>query len=193
VESQEGCENDSVRGRANDRQAMRENRIDLPQAPRVVYFIGLAGAGKSYVGDLIGRRAGYHVYHADQDLPSEMREAIRRNVPWTEEQRDRFYSQVRKRTIELARIHPKLAVTQATYKQKHRELMLEEVRDIEFIWIVASQEVIACRLKERGDYVSVEFFERTKHHFELPPKETKIVINNGGDDYIVRQLIAYYG
>ncbi|BAX53158.1 hypothetical protein PDPUS_1_01784 [Photobacterium damselae subsp. piscicida] len=46
--------------------------LNLTYAPNVLFLFGLSGAGKSYVGDVIGQHSGWHVYHADEDLTQEM-------------------------------------------------------------------------------------------------------------------------
>ena len=112
---------------------------------------------------------------------------------WTEEQVDGFHAIIRRRTQELLQAHPKVAVTQATYFQKYRDLMREAVPDIEFLWVVADHEVNIRRIRERKDYVSVEYFESTLHYFEKPPESTKKIVNNSDDFEIIRQLMAYYG
>lgn len=167
--------------------------IDLPRAPRVLYLFGLAGVGKNYVGDLIGRLWGYHVYHADEDLPAEMAEAVAKNELWTEEQVDGFYARIRRRILELLEIHPRLVVTQATYFQRHRDLLREAVPDIELLWVTADHEVNLGRIRERKDYVSVEYFEGTLSYFEKPPESTKKIVNDGDEAEIVRQLGEHYG
>lgn len=172
---------------------MEELVIDLPRAPRALYLFGLAGVGKNHVGDLLGRLCGYHVYHADEDLPAEMHEAVRKNELWTEEQVDGFHAIIRRRTRELLEAHPRVVVTQATYFQKYRDLLRAEVPDIEFLWVVADHEVNVRRIHERKDYVSVEYFEGTLRYFEEPPEGTKKIVNDSDDVAILRQLIACYG
>jgi gluconate kinase len=167
--------------------------IALPRAPRAFYLIGLAGVGKNHVGDLLGRLCGYHVYHADEDLPADMQQAVQRNELWTEEQVDGFHALIRQRTQELLQAHPKVVVTQATYFQKYRDLMRQEVPDIEILWVVADHEVNLRRIRERKDYVSAEYFEGTLHWFEKPPEATKRIANNSDDFEIIRQLIEHYG
>lgn len=167
--------------------------IHLPRAPRALYILGLAGVGKNHVGDLLGRLCGYHVYHADKDLPAEMQEAVQKNELWTEEQVDGFHAIIRRRTRELLEAHPRVVVTQATYFQKYRDLMREAIPDVEFLWVVADLEVNVRRIRERKDYVSVEYFEGTLHYFEKPPESTKKIVNNSDDFEIIRQLMAHYG
>jgi len=59
--------------------------------------------------------------------------------------------------------------------------------------VVADHEVNVRRIRERKDYVSVEYFESTLHYFEKPPESTKRIVNNGDDFEIIRQLIEHYG
>jgi len=63
--------------------------LDLAKAPATLFFFGLAGSGKSFVGDLIGELANWHVYHADDDLTDEMRLALDEQRAFTNPMRDR--------------------------------------------------------------------------------------------------------
>ena len=51
--------------------------LDIANAPPTLFLFGLAGCGKSYVGNLIGEHAGWHVYHADDDLTDDLDKAVR--------------------------------------------------------------------------------------------------------------------
>jgi len=137
--------------------------------------------------------ADYYVYDADDDLPLDMRKAVEKNESWTEEQRDNYYNMIRSRIFNLASIHPKLVVTQATYRQVHREIICGAFSDISLLWVIADHDLNVQRIRERDNYVSVEFFERTKVFFETPSEEVKVIYNNDGDADIIRQLIALYG
>lgn len=167
--------------------------MKLPNAPRVLYVIGLAGVGKTYVGKLISEFADYYLYEADETLPADMREAVERNEEWTEVQLDNYYSAIRENILKLINIHPKVVVTQATYFQKYRDLMLETIPDIEFLWVKADYETNIKRIIERDDYVSVEYFDKSSVYFEPSEIETKIIVNNGDKAEIIRQLVDFYG
>ncbi|HSB94870.1 MAG TPA: hypothetical protein VLC91_00365, partial [Spongiibacteraceae bacterium] len=68
-----------------------EPALILDNAPATLFLFGLAGGGKSYVGNLIGRLAGWRVYDADDDLTDEMKQALAEHRPFTPPMRDRFF------------------------------------------------------------------------------------------------------
>ncbi len=84
-------------------------------------------------------------------------------------------------------------VTQATYGQKYRDLMLEAIPELEFLWITADNEINIDRIRERNDYVTVEYFEISRQYFEPSAEKTRIIVNNGDEKDIIRQLIDFYG
>jgi gluconate kinase len=168
-------------------------RLDLSRAPSVLYFYGLAGAGKSYVAELVGRLAGWHVYDADEDLTPELRQALAEKRHFTVEMRDRFFVVVSSRIIELAKTHDRLAVSQATYRRRHREYLTSHIPGLELIWVRARDETIMNRLRRRGGEVTPEYATLMKLGFEPPPAGAKILENDGGEAEVVSQLNRMYG
>ena len=111
--------------------------LDLRHAPPTLFLFGLAGSGKSFVGNLIGAHAGWHVYHADDDLTDEMRQALAEHRPFTGPMRDRFFAIVVERIRALQREHPRLVVTQAVYKRQHRDYLLAQKLPADRIYVGA--------------------------------------------------------
>lgn len=175
---------------------MTAKTLALPLAPRVLYLFGLTGVGKTYVGAILGERAGFHVYEADGDLPDAMREKVRRGEPWTEEEWTGFYVLIRDRIRELLKTHPRVVVTQATYRRDHRELIktaTDRPDDVELIWVVADRDINLDRIRRRNDYVTIEYFNLSLPFFETPPENTPRIVNNTDADEIVRQLTVLFG
>jgi gluconate kinase len=168
-------------------------RLDLSRAPSVLYFYGLAGAGKSYVAELVGRLAGWRVYDADSDLTPELRQALAEQRHFTLEMLDRFFVVVSARITQLARTHGWLAVSQATYRRRHREYLISHVRDMDMICVTAQDATILKRLRRRGGDVTPDYAALMKLGFELPPVGAKVLENDGGDAQIVSQLNRMYG
>lgn len=167
--------------------------LDLSNAPSTLFFFGLAGGGKSYVGNLIGRLAGWHVYHADDDLTAEMQLALAERRPFTEPMRDRFFTIVVEKILNLQKSHAKLTVTQAVYKQRHRNYLQAHIPAIELVCVTATEENIFRRIKRRDDGITVESAAALRADFETPPPTYKTIVNNGGPRDIIEQLNQYYG
>jgi gluconate kinase len=166
--------------------------LDLSTAPAVIYLFGLAGAGKNFVGDIIGTLSGRYVYHADQDLTEEMLCAVHEGRVFTPGMRDRFFRVVADRIHALRAIHGPLIATQATYKSQHRHYLRERIPDIDFICITASDERIAERLTKRGDHVTADYAEKMRSLFDLPAEGTPILVNEYGEAEVVQQVADLY-
>jgi gluconokinase len=153
--------------------------LDLTSAPSVLFLFGLAGVGKSYLGDMLANLSGRSVYHADVDITKEMRAALARGESFTEAMRDDYFSIVATRITEhRAKLGP-LIVTQAAYKERHREYLRGIVGDIEFIHVVASDQTTIHRLNHRGNLVTQDLANLMRTHFEPPPPGTKTIENEG--------------
>lgn len=166
--------------------------LDLSQAPAVIYFFGLAGGGKTYVADVLARLSGRHAYHADKDLTPEMRQAVVERRTFTPEMRDRYFEIVVTRILELRRSFGPLLVTQATYKKIHRERIASQVPDLEFVQIVAPDELIVERLQRRGDFVTPGYAATIRANFEPPPEDSKTLINDEDEQKIVNEIKRIY-
>lgn len=172
---------------------MQEPALDLANAPSTLFLFGLAGGGKSYVGNLIGRLAGWYVYHADDDLTDEMKLALAEHRPFTEPMRDRFFAIAIEKILALQKQHSKLVITQAVYKQRHRQLLSAKIPNLELVCVTAADAVIFQRIKKRDEGITVESAAALRADFEIPASDCKIIVNDGGTADIIKQLNSYYG
>ena len=166
--------------------------LDLKYAPNILFLFGLSGAGKSYVGNLIGELDDWYVYHADDDLTDEMLLALKEQRPFTESMRDDFFPVVAQRVLALSRKHKRIVVTQGVYKQRHRDYMMAAVPEMEMLCVDASNRFIEQRLGNRAKGISNASAEALRRDFELPDSGTRIITNQDGPIEVVQQLNKYY-
>jgi gluconate kinase len=166
-------------------------QLDLAGAPPTLFLFGLAGSGKSFVGNLIAELAGWHVYHADDDLTDEMRLALAEHRSFTGPMRDRFFALIVDKILQLQQRHPRLVVTQAVYKQQHRDYLLARIPDMELICVNAEDATILQRINRRSDGISVASAAALRADFE-EPAGCKTIVNDSDAAAIVRQLNEHY-
>jgi gluconokinase len=154
----------------------------------IVYLFGLAGAGKSWTGDVLERRFGFFRYEADADLTQEMRDSIASKQNMTIPMLDRYFEIIADRIVALASIHENLVVTQATYRERHREYLRGRLPDMILIHVAAPWETIVERLSANRLVVDVSYAEQMLPYFE-DPKQLVIRFENTGSEYeAVQQL-----
>jgi replication-associated recombination protein RarA len=80
-------------------------KMSVPESePQLIIVFGKSGAGKTFIGQQIGKSMGFHFYDGDSDLTQEVKEAISANEPFTPEMRDRLYGHLvnkNKRTFSI--------------------------------------------------------------------------------------------
>jgi gluconate kinase len=156
--------------------------------PPILFLYGLAGSGKSFAGDLLGRMTGVSVYHADIDLTAEMRSAVSEGRPFTEEMRDRYFGIVIERIKRQRELHPHLVVTQAVYKRKHRDYIRQSLPEVRFVCVQASDDVRIQRLIDRGDQITPEYDAVIRVNFEPPAEGDEILWNEGDEAALAAEL-----
>ncbi len=166
--------------------------LDLSQAPSVLFFYGLSGAGKTYVGQLVSQLSGRFFYDADHDISPAMQQALDTHQPFTEAMRNEYFPRVASNIAALQKKHASLVVTQGTYKQRHRDFLQAAVTDIDMICVVCEKEMMQAQLQQRARGISSASAAALLADFESPHAGEKVLHNRGDDADIVQQLNHWY-
>lgn len=154
----------------------------------VVFLFGVAGAGKNWVAERLSARFGYHFYDADLDLTPAMRRAIERRELFTDEMRAEFFSLVADRIAVLRRVHPKLLVAQAAYRETSREFLRQRIPGLKLVWVCAPDRLILERLQLRDQGISPEYAAQIYRNFEPPPLDCPRIENDAGEARVIEQF-----
>jgi len=163
------------------------------QLPPIIFLFGLAGAGKTYCGNVISSRLGYFCYDLDVDCTPEMREAIAAGRTFTDKMRDDFFAIVNKRIGELKAVHPRLLVMQAAYKERHRAMVLSQHPGLSMVWVDAPDDLIRKRLQARGDTVSAEYASVIRANFEPPAGGLRLINDVSDGQEIMARFVGLFG
>ena len=160
--------------------------------PSLLFFFGLAGAGKTFCGNLISARLGYHCYDLDADCTPAMRAAIAEGRPFTDVMRDEFFTIVSDRIRKLRESYPKVLVMQAAYKERHRAFVASEHRGLALVWVDAPDELITQRLQARGDAVSAEYATKIRANFQPPSEGSRLVNDVADPEQVLARFIELF-
>lgn len=149
---------------------------------KTIFLFGLAGSGKSYLANYISKQYGYFHYEGDDDLTMSMKQAIGDGRQFTDVMRAEFFHIIADRILELQKSHEKIVVSQAMYKNIHRNYLLSRIPELKLVWVKASDEVILERIQKRGiKGVDEAYVKAIRANFELPEMEV-IEIENKDED-----------
>eukprot|EP00425_Heterocapsa_triquetra_P027233 CAMPEP_0195113614 /NCGR_PEP_ID=MMETSP0448-20130528/103149_1 /TAXON_ID=66468 /ORGANISM="Heterocapsa triquestra, Strain CCMP 448" /LENGTH=202 /DNA_ID=CAMNT_0040150575 /DNA_START=1 /DNA_END=609 /DNA_ORIENTATION=- len=158
----------------------------------LLFFFGLPGAGKTHCGQLAARAMGYRFCDGDHWLPDDLRASLARGEGFTPTQRDRLATNVATRISHVraaegaavahgSRARP-LAVAQATFKRRHRDMIRSAHPDVVFVWVRAAGGARQARLSAGQNLVDTDLGRRMALDFEPPTDDEHAavaVIDNG--------------
>lgn len=154
----------------------------------LVILFGLAGSGKTFVGELMQQELGYYFWDADQALTLDMRERISKKQPFTQAMRDKFTQSVIKHIKSLRESYPKLVVAGALYKEKNRKMMQNQFKDAVFIQVQANLPLIIERLEAREYGIDEHYAQQIIVNFEEPTLPHYVLSNNADKTALLAQL-----
>jgi gluconokinase len=118
----------------------------------IVVLMGVAGSGKTTVGQALAARMGWQFLDADDVHPPENIARMRAGVPLTDEQREPWLSALRARLLNADAAGRDVVVACSALRRTFRERLSEGVRAIRFVHLHADRDVIAQRLSTRADH-----------------------------------------
>lgn len=160
--------------------------------PSVVFFFGLSGAGKNFVAEQLHRLTGWPIYDADDDITPEMKLALAERRPFTPAMRDRYFPCIVEHILERKPQDKPLVVTQAVYKQRHRDYLCRSIPGLMLVWVDAPDEVIRERLKCRNKGIEPASAAALRADFERPVDGEPRINNDSDGAQVAEQLMRVF-
>lgn len=111
--------------------------------------MGVSGAGKTAVGELLAKRLGWPFVDADDLHPAANIRKMAAGVPLTDEDRLPWLLKIRDAIVEHARSGRSAVVACSALKRSYREFLLMGQADIRFVYLRGAPAVFERRLRER--------------------------------------------
>jgi len=115
----------------------------------VIALMGVAGSGKSSVGELLARRLGWRFHDADDFHPTRNREKMRRGIPLDDNDRRPWLEAIRASIVHSSSAGEDAIYACSALKQTYRQLLAPDAAEVKFVYLKGSQELIAERLAKR--------------------------------------------
>jgi len=147
----------------------------------LIFLFGKAGAGKSYVAQILEQEFNMPHIEGDDFLTEKMLQSINSEKLFTEDMISNYIHNI------VAHIHTlpntnkhNYVITQALYRKKHRQKLQSLFPTAKFILIDADDETCYQRIRSRNNKITLAYAKKIRHFYEEPDmnEENIIVINN---------------
>ena len=134
----------------------------------IVVICGVAGVGKTTIGQLLARELGWEFYDADDFHPAANVEKMKTGIPLTDEDRRPWLDRLRQLVKRCLAAHENAVVACSALKRAYRERLRvnEEVR---FVFLRASRAQVAEQAqRRRGHFMPATLLDSQFTDLEEP-------------------------
>ena len=150
----------------------------------VIIVFGVAGAGKTTIGELLAQELHWKFYDADDFHPPVNIEKMERGEPLTDEDRQPWLESLRETIKRSLAANENAVLACSALKRKYRE-RLRINTGVKFVFLHGSRARIAEQLKQRhGHFMSPALLDSQFADLEEPePSENVLTVELGDDPH----------
>jgi len=159
-------------------------------AARVIVVMGVSGAGKTTVGQLLAERLGWHFADADDHHPPENVRKMAAGIPLNDEDRIPWLERLHGLTRQHLRAGQSLVLACSALKSSYRDVLAADDARIGFVYLYGSFELIYSRLEERSDHYMPKELLRSQFEALEPPGGTLSLEVSPPAEELVEEIIS---
>jgi gluconokinase len=121
----------------------------------IVIVMGVVGAGKTTIGQMLAEPMGWRFADADDFHPAANKEKIRHGIPLTDDDRRPWLARLRKEILEWIARHENAVLACSALKRSYRQ-ELQASPEVRFVYLKGTGAIIAERLRLRHGHFADE-------------------------------------
>jgi gluconokinase len=154
----------------------------------VVIVMGVVGAGKTTVGQLLAQKLGWHFADADDFHPAANVEKIRKGIALTDADRAPWLAALREAIIQWNAHNENVVLACSALKRAYRDEL--RAGAVKFVYLKGSRELVLGRLRARHGHFATESILNTQLEDLEEPEDAVTVSIDQTPDAIVAEVIA---
>ena len=159
----------------------------------VIVLMGVAGSGKTSVGEALARRLGWPFHDADDFHSAPNREKMRRGIPLDDDDRRPWLEAIRASIVQSVSASKNAIYACSALKRAYRQLLAADIKEVKFVYLKGSPELIAQRLADRrGHFFDPALLQTQFNDLEEPHCVLQVAISSP-PEAIADSIIAAIG
>jgi len=151
----------------------------------IVLIMGVAGSGKSTVGELLSERIGWPFFDPDGFHPPENVEKQRQGIPLTDADREPWIKNIHAKMLEFDRAGLDAIFGCSALKEKHRKILQSEIKDFLIVHLKGDRELIRGRVASRkGHFMPASLVDSQFESLEMPNDSLAIDVTLTPDEIV---------
>jgi len=158
----------------------------------VIIIMGVAGTGKTTIGEILSTRLRWDFYDADDYHPNENKDKMRRGIPLTDSDRWPWLKAIRELIDScLSKNNPSIIACSALRKS-YREFLKEDRERVRFVYLKGDENTLLKRLSLRkGHFAGADLLESQLETLEEPENVLSVDISKQPEEitnFIIEKL-----
>jgi gluconokinase len=153
----------------------------------IVIVMGVVGAGKTTVGELLASELGWQFADADDFHPASNVEKISHGIPLTDEDREPWLDHLRDAILKWVASGQSMVLACSALKRSYRA-KLHATSEVRFVFLKGTSALIAQRLRERHGHFAGEAILASQLADLEEPYDAVTVDISGTPQQIVDQI-----
>ncbi len=159
----------------------------------IIILMGVAGSGKSTVGQTLARRLGWPFHDADDFHPARNRAKMRRGIPLDDNDRRPWLEAIRASIVQSLSARENAIYACSALKQSYRQLLAADTEKVKFVHLNGAAELIAQRLANRqGHFFDPALLQTQFDDLEEPHRLLEVDISSP-PEAIADSIVAALG
>lgn len=150
--------------------------------------MGVAGSGKTTIGELLAARLQSTFVDGDLFHPPANVEKMSHGIPLTDADREPWLAAIHARITEALRRGERVVIACSALKQKYRDTLARDV-DLTWVYLKGSQELIFARLQARSHHYMKAGMLASQFADLEEPTDAIVVDVSSSPDTIVQQVL----
>ncbi|MEI5999277.1 gluconokinase [Paraburkholderia bengalensis] len=144
----------------------------------ILIVMGVSGAGKTLIGEMLAERLKCSFTDGDAFHSAANKEKMHNGIPLTDEDRWPWLRTIRAAIEEKQRAHETAVFTCSSLKRSYRDVLRDGDRDVCFVYLKGSREVLEERLKTRtGHFFDPSLLQSQLDTLEEPGDDEAITVS----------------